>query len=205
MIRILLEASGLAHGELRAALEQGDGIAVIGDDRPGTLAQRIEAFAPDVVLLDSDGDEPVSSLLQDAELRHAPPVIVLVPQADSGWSAAALRAGVRAVIARDGVDIPAAVAAVAAGYVVLQPDALEQLVPAAVRLAPDTKSASLTQREIEVLRMMAEGLANKTIAVRLGISEHTVKFHVGSIFAKLHAGSRTEAVTTGARQGLVML
>ncbi len=53
--------------------------------------------------------------------------------------------------------------------------------------------------------MLAEGLGNKTIARRLGISEHTVKFHVGSIFAKLNASSRTEAVTVGVRQGLVML
>ncbi len=53
--------------------------------------------------------------------------------------------------------------------------------------------------------MLAEGLGNKTIARRLGISEHTVKFHVGSIFSKLNASSRTEAVTVGVRQGLVML
>ncbi|HKC74673.1 MAG TPA: response regulator transcription factor, partial [Chloroflexota bacterium] len=63
----------------------------------------------------------------------------------------------------------------------------------------------LTPREIEVLGMLAEGLGNKTIARRLGISEHTVKFHVGSIFAKLDASSRTEAVTLGARRGLIML
>jgi DNA-binding CsgD family transcriptional regulator len=63
----------------------------------------------------------------------------------------------------------------------------------------------LTPREIEVLGMLAEGLGNKTIARRLGISEHTVKFHVGSILAKLDASSRTEAVTLGARRGLIML
>ena len=53
--------------------------------------------------------------------------------------------------------------------------------------------------------MLAEGVGNKTIAARLGISEHTVKFHVASIFTKLHASSRTEAVMIGAREGLVML
>jgi DNA-binding NarL/FixJ family response regulator len=63
----------------------------------------------------------------------------------------------------------------------------------------------LTARELEVLRMMADGAANKAIAWKLGISEHTVKFHVASILQKLHAGSRTEAVTVGIRQGLVLL
>jgi DNA-binding CsgD family transcriptional regulator len=53
--------------------------------------------------------------------------------------------------------------------------------------------------------MLSEGLANKEIAYRLGISEHTVKFHVGSLFQKLNASSRTEAVTLGVRQGLIML
>jgi DNA-binding NarL/FixJ family response regulator len=63
----------------------------------------------------------------------------------------------------------------------------------------------LTPREIEVLSMLAEGAGNKMIARRLGISEHTVKFHVGSILSKLDASSRTEAVTLGLRQGLIMV
>ena len=63
----------------------------------------------------------------------------------------------------------------------------------------------LTEREREVLDLMALGLPNKTIAARLGISEHTVKFHVGSVMAKLGAASRTEAVTHAIRQGLLAL
>ena len=62
-----------------------------------------------------------------------------------------------------------------------------------------------TPRELEVLRLLAEGLPNKTIASRLGISEHTVKFHINSIMGKLGAQSRTEAVTRAARLGLVPL
>jgi DNA-binding NarL/FixJ family response regulator len=63
----------------------------------------------------------------------------------------------------------------------------------------------LTRREVEVLGMLAEGLANKNIAARLGISEHTVKTHVASILTKLDAFSRAEAVAIGARQGLILL
>ena len=63
----------------------------------------------------------------------------------------------------------------------------------------------LTPRELEVLRLMADGASNKIIAHRLGISDHTVKFHVASILSKLNAGTRTEAVMLGVRQGLVYL
>jgi DNA-binding NarL/FixJ family response regulator len=63
----------------------------------------------------------------------------------------------------------------------------------------------LTPRERDVLQLMAEGLPNKLIAVRLSISEHTAKFHVSAIMTKLGAASRTEAVTIGARRGLLIL
>jgi DNA-binding NarL/FixJ family response regulator len=63
----------------------------------------------------------------------------------------------------------------------------------------------LTAREIEVLRMLAEGLGNKEIASRLGVTDHTIKFHISSILGKLGAASRTEAVTMGVRMGLILL
>jgi DNA-binding NarL/FixJ family response regulator len=64
---------------------------------------------------------------------------------------------------------------------------------------------ALTPRELEVLEVLAEGLSNKSIASRLGITEHTVKFHVSSIFAKLGAENRTDAVRRGVRRGLITL
>jgi len=70
-------------------------------------------------------------------------------------------------------------------------------------LGPAT--VALTPRETEVLQLLAQGLANKQIALALGISEHTIKFHVSSIYAKLGVGNRTEAVRVGARQGLILL
>jgi DNA-binding NarL/FixJ family response regulator len=90
---------------------------------------------------------------------------------------------------------------------VIHPQDLDSLLastaPAPARA--DTESSALTARELEVLRMMAEGAANKIIAWKLGISEHTVKFHVAAILARLGASSRTEAVTTAIRKGLVLL
>jgi DNA-binding NarL/FixJ family response regulator len=105
-------------------------------------------------------------------------------------------------------EIVAAIEAVAAGLVVLHPEAMTSLRPAslarrgAVAAVADQR---LTAREIEILGLIAEGLGNKAIAARLRISDHTVKFHIASIFAKLGAGSRTEAVTIGVRQGLIMI
>ena len=69
----------------------------------------------------------------------------------------------------------------------------------------DLSAQALTSRETEILQWTAQGLANKQIAMRLGISEHTVKFHLSSLYAKLGVASRTEAVRAGARQGLVVL
>jgi DNA-binding CsgD family transcriptional regulator len=96
----------------------------------------------------------------------------------------------------------------AAGLMALRRDTIESLLPvtpSAPHALPDASQQALTPREIEVLNMLAEGLANKTIAWRLGISEHTVKFHLSSIFTKLNASSRTEAVTLAIRQGLIMV
>jgi len=84
---------------------------------------------------------------------------------------------------------------------------LNAVLPAAVSSsAPvDELLEPLTRREREVLQMLASGLANKEIAARLAISDHTVKFHVASILGKLGASTRTEAVSVGIRRGLVLL
>ena len=73
------------------------------------------------------------------------------------------------------------------------------------RPLPAAQLQTLTPREVQVLAMLAEGYGNKTIAWKLGISEHTAKFHVASILSKLNAGTRTEAVTLGIRRGLILI
>jgi DNA-binding NarL/FixJ family response regulator len=98
-------------------------------------------------------------------------------------------------------ELAAAIGAIQAGLVVIHPGLVNSLGGSGMAAADPL----LTPREKEVLRMMAEGLGNKIIAHQLGISEHTVKFHVSSILEKLEAGSRTEAVTRGIRRGLVFL
>ncbi len=101
-------------------------------------------------------------------------------------------------------ELSAAVRAVAAGIIVLAPPIAREITwPARDIGAPD--APALTKREDQVLRLVAAGLPNKMIAHELGISEHTVKFHVGAILSKLDARSRTEAVTLAARRGLLTL
>jgi DNA-binding NarL/FixJ family response regulator len=131
----------------------------------------------------------------------SPPVVLITNE--SPPLAEALDSGVRSVLPRDApaAEIEAAIRAVAAGLVALRPEELQ-----ARSTPPATEVGStLTPREVEVLRMIAEGLPNKTIAWRLGISEHTVKYHVTSILNRLGASSRAEAVAIGIRRGLVLL
>jgi len=118
---------------------------------------------------------------------------------DSPLSAAALESGVRAILPGNCTtdELAAAVQAVAAGLI-----AYPATHAAAFQPAP---AGMLSPREMEVLQMMSEGLANKEIAWRLGISEHTVKFHVASILNRLDAASRAQAVAIGLRRGLLML
>ncbi len=109
-----------------------------------------------------------------------------------------------------GEEIIAATTAVAGGLTVLDRRLATEALAAIARPriafeAAQTSDEPLTAREREVLQLLAQGIPNKQIAQRLRISEHTVKFHVSAIMAKLGAASRTEAVTTAARRGLLLL
>lgn len=159
-------------------------------------------FEADVLLLDS-GDAPIDGF---RPLLEQKPVVLLLDIADSASVAAALRAGVRGAISRYAAaeEIESAVQAVNAGLLVLTAGSLPDLLPGP-RPAASALAEPLSDRELEVLNLIAEGQSNKLIAHALGISEHTVKTHVASIFVKLGAGSRTEAVAQAIRRGLVML
>ena len=134
------------------------------------------------------------------------PVLLLLDSSDSALIGSALRAGIRGAISWDATpqEIESAVQAVNEGLVVTTPAAIAGFFPDAPAFAEEL-AEPLSARELEVLDLLAEGLSNKLIAHRLNISEHTVKTHVASIFAKLGASSRTEAVSQAIRRGLVML
>jgi len=155
-------------------------------------------------VVDSAGEADV--LLSEgvpAPMDHGAGVPV-VALAEETASVEALRSGVRAVLAEDAPpqQIIAAIYAVAAGLAVVPVDDSALLLP---HTRMEQPAEPLTAREMDVIEMLAEGLSNKAIAHRLSISEHTAKFHVNSILAKLRAGTRTEAVTRGIRLGLVKI
>ena len=169
---------------------------------------------PDVVLAEPDsGESTFEEALEDlgnAAGENSIPSVLLVRDPSTSLSEA-LRRGARAVLpaTATAAQIAAAIEAVAAGLFVFEPDDIERFLSTrSVQRVPgilEPLAEAITPREIEILRLMAEGLANKEIAARLGISENTVKFHVGSVMGKLGAASRTEAVMLGIRRGLVLL
>ncbi|HET8547814.1 MAG TPA: response regulator transcription factor [Bryobacteraceae bacterium] len=175
MIRVLLELSSDAER-----------VRLIG----------LLASDPELRVVDNAESADVLITEESDRSREDPPLLVLLDVADHFHVAQALRAGARGAIPRrvDGPQLAAAVRAVHHGWLVNPPE------PAAVAAVEP-----LTARELEVLSMLADGLSNKEIASKLGISDHTVKFHVNSILGKLGAGSRTEAVTIGLRSGLILL
>jgi DNA-binding NarL/FixJ family response regulator len=166
------------------------------------------ATEPDtaILILAMSAQAAARTLERLGSARRIPPVILLTSAPLQAWTARARRAGVRAVLRRDATagELSAAIAATKAGLFVLHPDAVSHA-PAAAAALPSGEMTTVTPRELEILEMMAEGMSNLTIAARLKISRHTVKFHVASVLTKLGARSRTEAVTAGVRQGLIVL
>ncbi len=186
-----------ARAGLAAALRGEAGLEVVGQlGGPDGW----QAYAPDVVLWEAGESRPDLEALE-------PPVLALVGH--EAQATAWLAAGARGVLWRDSEPeaLSAALRALAQGLVVLAPDLAEPLRPGPRDPEGEAEPPlePLTERELEVLRLLAAGLSNKAIARRLEFSEHTAKFHVASILGKLGVQSRTEAVVRAARLGLVML
>ena len=208
---ILIVAATSARRASLAELARGkgQGRAAMISTAPGFSLERLEQSGADILLGDIDGPSPASSML--SFLSEAPPLtgaIALIDQPDPYWVRQALNAGVNAILSRelDSEDLHLALDAVDAGLVLLHPSSARNLtatVPGLLEVEDQVEH--LTAREREVLRLMSGGLGNKEIAARLGISEHTVKFHASSILGKMGAGSRTEAVSQGIRRGLITL
>ena len=212
MIRVfIVAASPLIRAGLQSMLADSRFDMVGSAAELESISGQLDDVEPDAVLLEapSDAHEDLLNALEETEVARDFPVIVLSEQLRSAWLSKALRAGVRAVLPRDVApqQLHAALEAAAAGLVVIHPSELDTVLPSAVGslATPDELLEPLTRREREVLQMLAGGLANKEIAARLAISDHTVKFHVASILGKLGVSSRTEAVSAGIRRGLVLL
>jgi DNA-binding NarL/FixJ family response regulator len=212
VIRVfIIAASPLARTGLQSLFADTDAEVVGSIANFESLTSQWPDVEADVVLVEASGEqfEEVIESLAESRLASEATIVVLSDRSEHRWFAEALRAGVSAVLPSDisPDQLVAALEAVAAGLFVMHPAEVNSMFPpaepASRQLAELTEP--LTPRESEVLQMLASGLANKEIAARLAISEHTVKFHVASILGKLGAGSRTEAVSLGIRRGLVLL
>jgi DNA-binding NarL/FixJ family response regulator len=161
--------------------------------------QTFATLHADVVLVDAGSTDPG----EWRDVASSVPVVALVT--GEAQAIEALAAGARAVVFRDtGADrLAAALVAAARGLVALEGALTSWIRPPAPSAGSDLEG--LTPREAEVLALLAEGLSNKSIAQRLGISERTAKFHVESILGKLGAENRSEAIVIAARRGMIAL
>ena len=205
-IRILIaDDHSVVRQGLRMFLGLDPELEVVGEARDGAEALlRAHELHPDVVLIDllmpvMDGIAAIAAIrreLPDVE------VIALTSVLDDSSVIGAVRAGAIGYLLKDteADDLRRAIKAAAAGQVQLSPKAAARLMRE-VRV-PDSPEA-LTEREVDVLRLLAQGQANKQIASNLRIGEKTVKTHVSNILAKLGVPSRTQAALYAVRIGLV--
>ncbi len=204
-LRVLIVGQDpLARSGLSSLLSSEGSMQIVGQTAaPEEHLLSAATSNPDVLLWDL-GQDPRSSLERlKAYGDRGIPILVLTPDESSAIDA--LSSGARGAAFRDvrPEALFAALRALSRGMVVVD----ENLASAVLRprMSASPPAEPLTARELEVLQLLAQGLANKQIGDRLGISEHTAKFHVNAIIGKLGAQTRTEAVVHAVRLGLVLL
>ena len=198
------------HTMLRQGLRRGleaEGIVVVGEAADGEAAVRLAMeLRPDVVLMDVsmpnvDGVEATRRIMQiDARQR----IVMLTMHMDRAVVEQALRAGAVGYLTKDCSiqEVVEAIRLATSGDTVLSPN-LAKLMLAEVRTETETSEPLISPREEEVLQLVVDGLNTGEIAERLYISQKTVKNHLASIYDKLDASDRTQAVLTAVRMGIV--
>jgi len=208
---LIAAASAVRRAELERIVQEDSSLLFAGSVTDlSAMAHRVADSRADVALVDLGEPDPQFPSVSIALQRAGAAVVVLVDDPARDWTRQVLRSGVLGILPRNSAaaEIHSAIHAARRGLLLLEPGVIRDLIAISSQRAADTDFdlvEELTEREVEVLRMLAEGFANKEIASRLGISDHTVKFHISSILAKLGASSRTEAVTVGIRKGLILL
>ncbi|ASK66701.1 DNA-binding response regulator [Brachybacterium avium] len=214
-IRVLIvDDQSMIRGGFEALLNAQDGIEVVGTASDGAgIAEVVEELRPDVVLMDIrmpqvGGLEATRTLL---ELPGTPPRIIMLTTFDADeYVFAALRAGASGFLLKDSTpqELVQAVRVVAEGESLLAPRVTRALIADFVARPERSQGAEaslsvLTERELDVLRLVARGLANREIAESLVMAEQTVKTHVSRILGKLMLRDRTQLVVAAYESGLV--
>ncbi len=207
---LITDDHALVRQGIRAFLELQPDIIVIGEEDSGEAAVRMAAdLVPDVVLMDlvMPGIGGVEATRQVKQVSPHSQIIVLTSYHEDEYIFPALRAGALSYVLKDvGPDeLADTVRKAARGESVLHPRVASRVVQELRGTKRDTPNlfTDLSERELEVLRLIADGLSNAEIAAKLSISEKTVKGHVSNILGKLHMMDRTQAAVFAWQQGLV--
>ena len=192
-LRVLLEEAGPAA------------VSIVGEaDSVEACLEAVRTIHPQVVVFDLalETDDEMSGLWRLRSFAPGAAVLALSESNSDVRVLAALQAGARGCLPKTatGAELYEAARGVVAGEAILHPSTTTVLLE---QLRGENSRESLTSRESEVLRYVAAGQTNKAIALKLGISEHTIKFHLSSAMSKLGAASRAEAVAIAIRRGLI--
>lgn len=213
-IRVLLaDDHAVVRKGIREFLEEDGGVTVVAEAADGAEAVRLVGeLRPAVALLDVQMPR-VNGIEATRQIKAACPevrVLILTAYDEDPYVFALLRAGADGYILKnaDPDDLVAAVKTVAAGGKVLAPDVAAKVIAQMTTGKPAAAAGQvepLTERELAVLRLAAQGLTNKAIAAELGLSDRTVQGHLANIYGKLAVASRTEAVTKALKLGWLVL
>jgi two-component system, NarL family, nitrate/nitrite response regulator NarL len=209
-LQLMIVADNLLTRMGLASLLGDRGCVIAGQSDGTTLNNDIEIFRPDMLLMDMGWhSEPMR--LRLAKMDSDLPILALVTSDDSDDSLLPLVQSLAAfsnygLLLRDSDPdtILVALNALDGGLLVIDP-ALSSLINMPINRDIAPIATPLTPREDEVLQLLAQGMTNKAIALQLGITQHTVKFHVNAIMSKLDAQSRTEAVVRATQLGMIVL
>ena len=214
-LRVLPCVNKVVLSKYFAALRSEMEIDLLSVAHTSALASRVRNDQPDAIVIVAEEftDFPWRERSSLREVFSATPTLLLAGKVDASLRLRAAGFHIRSTLPLDLTtdQLRAAIWATVAGLTVtLEPSSLEEDEYSGwhatdKRFVEEALTEYLTARETAVLRLMALGYGNKEIALRLNISEHTVKFHVSSVLAKLGAASRTEAVTIGIMRGLVVI
>ncbi|MFE6851123.1 response regulator [Streptomyces sp. NPDC057674] len=207
-IRVLLvDDHQVVRRGLRTFLEVQDDIEVVGEASDGAEGvARAEELRPDVVLMDvkMPGTDGIEALKRLRELDNPAKVLVVTSFTEQRTVVPALRAGASGYVYKD-IDpdaLAGAIRSVHAGHVLLQPEVAGALLSQDESHGGTGRGSTLTEREREVLGLIADGRSNREIARALVLSEKTVKTHVSNILMKLDLADRTQAALWAVRHGL---
>ncbi|MFF4083195.1 response regulator [Streptomyces sp. NPDC087218] len=207
IIRVLLvDDHQVVRRGLRTFLEIQDDIEVVGEAADGAEGvARAEELRPDVVLMDikMPGTDGIEALRMLRELQNPARVLIVTSFTEQRTVVPALRAGASGYVYKD-VDpdaLAGAIRSVHAGHVLLQPEVAEALLAQEEPGGGTGRGNTLTEREREVLGLIADGRSNREIARALVLSEKTVKTHVSNILMKLDLSDRTQAALWAVRHG----